>query len=125
MEKETKNVTLLENDSGESLQVMKAKTYSSILKGGRRSSKLKNINPTLSSLRDAVGNNSPEAALKSYRPYLKRKPQTVGKDVFKIASHLVTKLHQIFLFATNNSNTMSGEDVKSIQKFKIRSEERR
>lgn len=108
-----------EHGEEEVSQNIKPRTTSSILKGGRRSTKVKNMNPTLSSLREAIGNDSPDAALKSYRPYLKRKPQTVGKDVFKIAAHLVTKLHQIFLFATNNSNTMSGEDVKNIQKFKI------
>ena len=119
MENKNKDNTLQDNSSAELSQALKAKTYSSILKGGRRSNKLKNINPTHSSLREAIGKGSPEAAFKSYRPYLKRKPQTVGKDVFKIAAQLVTKLHQVFLFATNNSNTMSGEDAKSIQKFKI------
>ena len=108
---------LPENNQMESLPPPKVKTIS-ILKGGRKS-KIKNTNPTLSSLRNAVGDNSPELAYKTYRPYLSKKPQTVGKDVFKTAARLITKLHQVIFFATNNSNTLSGEDVKSIQKFKL------
>lgn len=114
---QVENMALQEDSQKESFATPKVKT-SSILRSGRRS-KLKNTNPTLSSIRDAIGNNSPDMAHKTYRPYLRKKPQTTGKDVFKTATRLITKLHQVIFFATNNSNTLSGEDAKSIQKFKL------
>lgn len=77
------------------------------------------LNPTLSNLRDVIGNDSPEMAKKKYQPYTRRKPQKTAKDVFKIDTRLSTSLHQVVLFATNNASTITGDDMRNIQKFKI------
>ena len=109
-----------QDGSTDSHQTHKSKSYSSLLKMTRKNNRGKNGgNPTLSYLRDAIGSDTPDIAQRNYRPYINRKPRTVGKDVFKVSSFVMTKLHQVILFATNNSSTISGDDMKNIQKFKI------
>ena len=77
------------------------------------------LNPTLSNLRDVIGTDSPDMAQKKYRPYTRRKPEKIAKDVFKIETRLSTSLHQVNLLATNNSSTITGDEMKTIQRFKI------
>ena len=94
-------------------------TYNSLMKmgTGKIKKRSKNFNPTLSYLREALGSDTADTAQKNYRPYINRKPRTDAKDVFKVVTELTTKSHQVILFATNNSSTITGEETKNIQRF--------
>ena len=87
----------------------------------RKTKNGKDVNPTLANLRQCVGADTPEEAETNYRPYSRKRPQKIAKEVFRVVTRLSTALHQILFLATNNSSTIGTEsdEMKSIKRFKI------
>lgn len=101
------------------IPVTQSSYSASPLKSRPRGRTVAGQNPTLSDLREVIGQDSPEAARKKYKPYMRRRPRKVAKDVFRVETHITTDLHEIILLATNNPSSLSGGELKNVQKFKI------